>query len=131
MYQILGVEIASNAEKCGARLVIESDDIYERRWTRTIEEAAEIRLAVGSSNIVMMADNLEQTQVAGQLECGVAERRWLRRWRTEEYEEVRAVPVASGWPPPRSNTSGTTPSLATGSVCSIATNAFRRRRPIP
>lgn len=68
LHEILRKEIAPHAKECGARLVIESVNRYEQWWTRTIGEAAEICIAVGSPNIVTMADlfhmHIEETDIA-------------------------------------------------------------------
>ena len=68
LHEILRAEIAPHAEQCGARLVIESVNRYEQWWTRTVGEAAEICIAVGSPHIVTMADlfhmHIEETDIA-------------------------------------------------------------------
>ena len=59
-------------------LVGEGGDTPERRW--------------------MSGAELDEAGTAGQLECGGAERRWLRMWQEEEDEEGRAVTRSFGLP---------------------------------
>ena len=65
---ILKEEIAPHAEKVGARLIIEPLNRYEQWWPCRLEEGVAICEAVGSPNVVIMADffhmNIEEADIA-------------------------------------------------------------------
>ncbi|MBC7287284.1 MAG: sugar phosphate isomerase/epimerase [Armatimonadetes bacterium] len=71
LVSILKEEIAPHAEKVGARLIIEPLNRYEQWWPCRLQEGVEICEAVGSPNVVVMADffhmNIEEADIAASI----------------------------------------------------------------